>query len=615
MFELLKRSKFNISAGSLAVLAIVYLSGNFGAGEFLNNHIAFGYGGGGGGSTILEPITAINNWLVIPDQYRNGKLIRRSGNDILLELEIPPLAVKDYTIFEVNYVGLDSTNQPCDSQNAIIGGKIFNLSAKDRNNNLSGNFLQNLNVNLTIANLPADLTSLGIYFLNNNSQWVLGQKAIFDVDNKTIFAVNDIGTFAVINAPGLPPILETYDRCHYGPEVLGVKEYANGSYLRTCDGQLYQIENQKAVDVSKKIPLSQRTYNDSAVFDVDFNVIYSYTQNPVFGLKTFRDGQLLRTCDWRIYRVENQKFRYIGTHQELIDNYEGQKINNVDFWTIDNYLGLNYTGSHPDTTGKVLGVKQYVVGTIVRTADGKVYIIEDQTIRHVATLAASENYYAGQKIYNIDNESFNYYQNQGVNSGEKVLGVKKYANGTLLRTRDWKVYLVQNDKLLYLDTIAGPDNQLNGKRIYDVDYGVLAQYTDKKVSVPGQVLGVKKYADGALIRTPNRKIYIIENQSPRQITGLAELNRYAGKTIYNISDDDLAAYFSPLPTIETGGQVLGVKKYADGSLLKTPDWKIYEVAGQTLKHIATVPSPDNAYQGKKIFNVDYETISSYQIVN
>jgi hypothetical protein len=51
----------------------------------------------------------------------------------------------------------------------------------------------------------------------------------------------------------------------------------------------------------------------------------------------------------------------------------------------------------------------------------------------------------------------------------------------------------------------------------------------------GQVLGVKIYANGTLLRGPDYKIYVIKNGRKQRIKSLSELAKYRNHRIINVS--------------------------------------------------------------------------------
>ncbi len=67
---------------------------------------------------------------------------------------------------------------------------------------------------------------------------------------------------------------------------------------------------------------------------------------------------------------------------------------------------------------------------------------------------------------------------------------------------------------------------------------------------------------------------------------------------------------------ENGGQVLGVKVWAVGSLIRTPDYKIFEVKNDMkIWHIKTLRELWQKYRGLTIWNVPFETLTPYTIIN
>ena len=116
----------------------------------------------------------------------------------------------------------------------------------------------------------------------------------------------------------------------------------------------------------------------------------------------------------------------------------------------------------------------------------------------------------------------------------QVLGVQTYANGTLVRGSDQKIYVVVGGQLKHIVSLAEL-GKYAGHEILKVSDSVIASY--------GQaVLGAKAYADGALIRGSDKKIYVIMNGKKAHIRSLMELRKYIGKPINDVSDDVVAQH-------------------------------------------------------------------------
>lgn len=120
------------------------------------------------------------------------------------------------------------------------------------------------------------------------------------------------------------------------------------------------------------------------------------------------------------------------------------------------------------------------------------------------------------------------------NGGGQVLGVKIYPIGSLLRTSDHKIFVVLSADTVKLIPDLKSLYAYRGHEIFNVSNQVLAQYK--------QVLGIKIYADGTLLRGPDHKIYVILGGKKRHILDLAELSEYFGHKINNVGADVLAQY-------------------------------------------------------------------------
>lgn len=119
---------------------------------------------------------------------------------------------------------------------------------------------------------------------------------------------------------------------------------------------------------------------------------------------------------------------------------------------------------------------------------------------------------------------------QAIISGGKVLGIKSYANGSLLRSTTTKrIYALEKYQKKYISTLKELKKYRN-RAINNVDDSVIASYPDYR-------------PDGTLIRKPDGKIYVIKNGRRQHITTLKELKaKYRGKRIWNLSDDEVNLY-------------------------------------------------------------------------
>ncbi len=175
-----------------------------------------------------------------------------------------------------------------------------------------------------------------------------------------------------------------------------------------------------------------------------------------------------------------------------------------------------------------------------------------------------------------------------VTSTKQVLGEKIYADGTLIRyIGESKIYVFVNGEKQLIRTLAELQKYA-GQEILNVS----------KADSQTEVLGEKIYADGTLIRyIGESKIYVIVNGEKQPIKNLGELKKYAGQEILNVYKDGSQM------------QVLGEKIYADGSLLRGTDKKIYVLSNGKLQHINNLIEL-RKYAGKKINNVTDDVINS-----
>jgi hypothetical protein len=111
-------------------------------------------------------------------------------------------------------------------------------------------------------------------------------------------------------------------------------------------------------------------------------------------------------------------------------------------------------------------------------------------------------------------------------------------------------------------------------------------------------LGINTYADGELLRGPDKRIYILQNGYRIYIQNLAELRKYAGKKIHDVSTEELAGY--------------NLRKYASGRLIRQiGQAKVYEIKESGLKHILNLTELRQLYFGQEIFNISEEEMKLY----
>lgn len=143
---------------------------------------------------------------------------------------------------------------------------------------------------------------------------------------------------------------------------------------------------------------------------------------------------------------------------------------------------------------------------------------------------------------------------------------------------------------------------------YPLNCALTQSEKDGRSEVCGKVLGVKIYKPGSLLRSPDGKIYVVmAGQKLKLIPNLEALRAYGARPIDNVSDALIAQYK------QTYGVVLGVKTYANGTLLRGPDYKIYVIKNGK-KHYIHDADELSDYQGKAILNVSAQTLTNYETI-
>ena len=113
----------------------------------------------------------------------------------------------------------------------------------------------------------------------------------------------------------------------------------------------------------------------------------------------------------------------------------------------------------------------------------------------------------------------------------KVLGISHYPNKTLIRGRDHRIYIIEDQTKKYIPNLKEL-RKYTGQVIHDVDSKKLAEYQ------------TRQHLNGDLIREKGTvRVYIIKNSQKKHILSLEELRAdYFGQEIYNIRHEEMELY-------------------------------------------------------------------------
>lgn len=114
--------------------------------------------------------------------------------------------------------------------------------------------------------------------------------------------------------------------------------------------------------------------------------------------------------------------------------------------------------------------------------------------------------------------------------GVKVLGVKAFANGSLIRVSSThRIYYLINGQKQYISSLKEL-KKYGGRKMYNISIEQASQYPDYR-------------PNGTLLRTSDMKIFVINNGKRKHISSLAELKaNYKGKQIINVPDGTINQY-------------------------------------------------------------------------
>ncbi len=113
---------------------------------------------------------------------------------------------------------------------------------------------------------------------------------------------------------------------------------------------------------------------------------------------------------------------------------------------------------------KVLGVSQYVDGTLVRGSDQKIYVIYGDFKDYICSFIKLQRY-AGQIIYSISDEDLERYK------------TRNYVHGDLIREKeDEKVFVIVSGKLKHILSLEELRINFKGQEIFNVSGDEMGLY-------------------------------------------------------------------------------------------------------------------------------------------
>lgn len=144
-------------------------------------------------------------------------------------------------------------------------------------------------------------------------------------------------------------------------------------------------------------------------------------------------------------------------------------------------LGIKEIVCKPDVDGDIVGVMQFISGALIRGCGPEVYHVLGNDLFHIPNWQYLHDNYFAQRIYNVADEVIAQYGQTLIDDktvkgkDAKILGVKFYADGTLLKASDGKIYVIINGKKVHIISLEDL-KKYSGNKIYNVTDTVLNQY-------------------------------------------------------------------------------------------------------------------------------------------
>ena len=446
----------------------------------------------------------------------------------------------------------------------------------------SGNFNTGTVANNTPIGVPGANQTMTISGLNPTTAYWVGIMAVDTSGNESPLRVNSVttlggGVVITTGGGGGSSGGAVYHGAFIGPYIIKINNGDKQTFSRNVNLNVDCGGNVRAMAVSNLADLSGAQ-------------IVEYKQLSPWVLT---EGVGPKTVYARCFGYDNLQSPIVSASIELIKG-DGNYVDVIPVVPTP----VKNPNLGPSDIGQVLGIKIRPDNTLVRTPDEKVFLISNGG-KKTRIVSVFDLYYKfkGQPIENITFAELAQYPDLN----KPVLGTKIFANGTLVRAEDYRVYVIENGYKRYLPTLEDIRAYKHAK-IQNVTYTDLEQY--QTVSIDTTRHNNLKVGEGTMIRDSKGNIYVIRNGSRHYIPGFAEtFERYANVPVINVSDEVANSYPLDGPYPHTGKAYIGLGIYANGTLIRTPDEKIFEV-NEGYGDPVTLDQLKTKYAGKKIINVN-----------
>ncbi|MFA6322900.1 MAG: hypothetical protein WCX71_05560, partial [Candidatus Buchananbacteria bacterium] len=219
------------------------------------------------------------------------------------------------------------------------------------------------------------------------------------------------------------------------------------------------------------------------------------------------------------------------TSSELLTRYAIFRVK--DLPTTMKYTGIAVV----ETPGEVLGATYYPDGTLLRSPDKRVYLINNDGQKcWIRTLAELRQKHNKQEIIDVSFDEINKYPaGCGKKTNEPICDSKGgYGDGALIRSNDHKVYIIKSGKKKHIKNLKDLAKYYFGVKINNVCSSVTDSYSDYDATTVSELAS---YQDGMLIRDSQKNIYVIKDGRKYHINTLKELaDKFFGIKINDVSD-------------------------------------------------------------------------------
>lgn len=336
-----------------------------------------------------------------------------------------------------------------------------------------------------------------------------------------------------------------------GSPISSISSHPNGTLIKADGPQIYVVEVGAKRHVPSQAVLESRFSGEDIVL-ISEAELGAYMQGPPV---EFRDGTLIRTEDGRVWVIENGLRRHITNHE--VFSGLGYSYNVV--WSVSS----GEAALHAEGPG-LISASFHPDGSILKGSTSEIWVVRMGTLLHVPSGAVLDSLIERKELISVHNSQLSQF----------TFGKIGFRDGSLIRTADGRVWVISNRMKRH---ILSPEVFSELK----YSYSNVREVTDLEASlhVTGpEINATSRHSDGTVISAPDGTRYYLDNGKKRRISSTKVFaSRFREQEVVLVGDSETASY--------DDGVLLG---FRDGSVIRTGDGMIWLISGGLRRHVTNL---------------------------